>query len=90
MTPYWYPYMYLPTLGPGLPDGSPPQPVEERYVVYGYADDVKPSVTTMAECGVVDNAAGLFERSSGCKLHRDPVTIQSEHLLPKQILVQNC
>ena len=64
----------LPTAGPRLLDGPPPQPVEERYVVYGYADDVKPSVTTMAEFALVDNAAGLFERSSGCKLHRDPVS----------------
>ena len=64
----------LPTAGSRLLDGPPPQPVRERYVVYGYADDVKPSVTTLAEFALVDNAAGLFERSSGCKLHCDPIT----------------
>jgi hypothetical protein len=41
--------------------------------VYGLADDVKPAVCSMAEFGIVDTAAGLFERSSGCRLHRDPV-----------------
>ena len=37
-----------------------------------YCDDVKPSITTMAEFFTVDQACSLFEKSSGCKLHRDP------------------
>ena len=51
----------------------PPEPIIESYIVFGYADDVKPAVTSMAEFALVDKAASLFERSSGCMLHRDPV-----------------
>ena len=49
-------------------------PHEERYKVIGYADDVKPVITTMEEFLVVDKAMALFEGASGCKLHRDPVS----------------
>ena len=63
----------LPTLGPPLADGTPPAPLTEKYKVFGYADDVKPAVTTMQEFSLVDKAAKLFELSSGCILHRNPV-----------------
>ena len=46
--------------------------MEERYRVIGYADDMKPAITNMEEFHLVDFASSLFERSSGCKLHRDP------------------
>ena len=64
----------IPPSGPSLQDGTPPTPVVERYQVYGYADDIKPAVTTMAEFTLVDKAAKLFESSSGCSLHRNPLT----------------
>ena len=54
-------------------DGTPPQPITEHYTVMGSADDIKPAVPTMAEFGLVDQAARLFELSSGCSLHRDPL-----------------
>lgn len=63
----------LPVLGP--PDFgqvSLPQ-LEERYKVYGLADDVKASVSTMAEFSLIENSVRLFELSSGNKLHRDSV-----------------
>ena len=68
------PICSLPTFGPSLQDGTTPCPVEEKYKVYGLADDVKPGVSTMEEFALVNHAADLFERSSGNKLHRDPVT----------------
>ena len=55
-------------------DGTPPQPVTVKYTVMGYADDLKPAVTTMAAFALVDQAARIFEQSSGCVLHRNPVT----------------
>ena len=64
----------LPTFGPRLKNGGKPASVEERFKVYGLADDVKPSVCNMAEFTLVDHAASLFERSSGCKLHCDPTS----------------
>ena len=67
------PICSLPTLGPCGADGTPPAPVTERYKVFGYADDVKPGISNMSEFSLVDKAARLFELSSGCALHRDPV-----------------
>ena len=40
-------------------------PVEERYKVYGLADDVKASVSCMSEFSVIEDAVKLFESSSG-------------------------
>ena len=67
------PICSLLTAGPIQSDGTPPQPICEQYTVMGYADDIKPAVTTMAEFALVDQTARLFEQSSGCSLHRDPV-----------------
>ena len=47
-------------------------PLQQHYKVVAYADDVKPSITTMQEFYLVDNACSLLERASGVKLHRDP------------------
>ena len=47
--------------------------MSDRYTVFGYADDVKPGVTTMSEFTLVDYAVTLFEHSSGNHLHRDPL-----------------
>ena len=54
--------------------GTPPTPVSEVYKVFGYADDIKPGVSSMSEFALVDKAAKMFELSSGCVLQRDPVT----------------
>ena len=63
----------LPVLGPSLPGQAVPlPPLEERFKLMAYCDDVKPSVTNMSEFLTVDRACSLFERSSVCKLHRDP------------------
>ena len=62
----------LPVEGPVLPNTPQLPPQEERYKVIGYADDVKPAVTKIEEFILIDNAMALFERASGCKLHRDP------------------
>ena len=40
----------------------------------GYADDLKPAVTSMQDFLLVDQAYALFERNSCCKLHRDPAS----------------
>ena len=71
----------LPALGPSLADGTLPHPVTEKYTVYGYADDVKPAVTNMAEFALVEHAVTLFELSSGNHLHRDPVAGKCKVLL---------
>ena len=39
----------LPVHGPVLPGNQPLPQVEERYKVIGYADDVKPAITSMAD-----------------------------------------
>ena len=45
---------------------------EERYKIVGCADDVKPAISEMHEFILVDKAMELFEKASGCILHRDP------------------
>ena len=70
----------LPVHGPVLAAHPPLKPLEERYKVIGYADDVKPAITTMQEFSLVDNAIALFERASGCRLHRDPASKKCKFL----------
>ena len=45
-------------------------PNPEIYKLIAYVDDVKPSIYNMDEFRVVDEGSALFERASGCKLHR--------------------
>ena len=66
------PIFSLPVLGPVQENAAPLPPLEDKYKVIGYADDMKPAITNMEEFQLVDHASALFERSSGCKLHRDP------------------
>ena len=71
----------LPVLGPGQ-DGQPHQlpHLETRYKVLGYLDDCKPAITTMEEFHLVDRGCRLFEKASGCKLHRDPASNKCKFL----------
>ena len=63
----------MPVLGPLPSPPSPPLPPKElRYKLIAYCDDVKPAITSMNEFLLVDRAMWLFEKSSGCKMHRDP------------------
>ena len=65
------PVYTLPVHGPSLlHEPVPLPPLEERFKIMAYCDDVKPCVTTMAEFFTIDRACTLFEKSSGCKLHR--------------------
>ena len=51
----------LPMLIPVLPD-QPQLPVKEvRYKVIGYADDVKPAITSMVEFSIVDSGQGYAQ-----------------------------
>ena len=68
------PITNLPVLGPTLESAgsSTLPPIQQSYKVVAYADDVKPSITTMQEFFLVDEACAMLERASGVKLHRDP------------------
>ena len=69
-----------PVLGPSL-QGMPALPkLEQRYTLIGYADDNKPSITSMEEFQIVDSSLAMFERASGCKLHRDPLNKKCKFL----------
>ena len=71
----------LPVLGPVHAGSLPLAPLEERYTVIGYADDIKPAITCMNEFSLVDRAMFLFEQTSGCCLHRDPASKKCKFLL---------
>ena len=76
------PIYSLPVHGPVLQGQAVPlPPLETRYRVLGYLDDCKPAITTMAEFQLVDTACSLFERSSGCRLHRNPASQKCKVLL---------
>ena len=65
----------LPVHGPCPAGALGPLPhLEERYKVIGYADDLKPDITSIEEFRLVDKASHLFESSSGCKLNLDPTS----------------
>ena len=66
------PITSLPVLGPSLENTPNPPPLHQSYKVVAYADDVKPSICSMQEFFLVDNACALLERAFGVKLHRDP------------------
>ena len=68
------PIYSLPVLGPVSEMAPALEPVVEKYTVIGYADDLKPSITCLEEFKLVDEASSLFERCSGCKLHRSPTS----------------
>ena len=55
-------------------------PLEERYKVVGYADDIKPAITCIDDFNLVDLAFKLFEGASGCRLHRDPASKKCKFL----------
>ena len=55
-------------------------PQELRYKVIAYTDDVKPAITSMEEFVLVDKAMAIFEKRSGCKMHRDPTTDKCKFL----------
>ena len=62
----------LPVSGPVTQSDPPLKPIEERYKVIGYADDVKPAISNINQFSVVDKGMTLFEKASGCKLNRNP------------------
>ena len=69
-----------PVHGPSL-QGMPPLPrLEQRFKLIGYADDTKPAITSIEEFTTVDNSLALFERASGCRLHRDPMNKKCKFL----------
>ena len=70
----------IPRHGPVLQGEMALSPLEERFKLMAYCDDVKPSITCMAEFFTVDKACTLFEESSGCKLHRDPTSMKCKFL----------
>ena len=57
------------------------QPLEERYKLYAYADDLKCSISSMTEFRSVIDSCALLEKASGVKLHRD-VTSGKVRFLP--------
>jgi hypothetical protein len=78
------PISSLPVLGPTPDTSASPtlSHLQQRYKLVAYADDVKPSITTMQEFYLVDNACSLLERASGVKLHRDPSVGKVKKFLP--------
>ena len=56
-------------------------PLEQRYKITGYCDDLKPAITNIYEFHTVNRAVDMFEAASGCILHRDVVIKKCKVLL---------
>ena len=70
-----------PVQGPVPEDSSGTlPPIETKYSVLGYLDDIKPAITNMMEFCLVDEASHLFENASGCRLHRSAETDKCKFL----------
>ena len=61
----------MPVAGPVALDEPPLSAMEEKFVVKGYADDLKVALKTMAEFILLDMVLAMFEAASGCQVHRD-------------------
>ena len=61
-------FLWLPVAGPTQEVKAYLAPVEERFVVIVYADDLKPAVTSLCEIKFVNEASILSKQGSGCKL----------------------
>ena len=68
------PITSLPIMGPTMEheNNSTMEANKQVFKAIAYADDVKPSITSMNEFNLVDRACTLLENASGVKLHRDP------------------
>ena len=63
-----------PVHGPTLPGAPPLPPLTETFRLLSFVDDIKASIKYMHEFFLVDKASLLFEKASGCQLHRDPAS----------------
>ena len=63
-----------PVPGPVLHGDPFPLTLSETYKVIGYIDDVEPAITSLSEFSLVDAGSSLFEKASGCILHRNPLS----------------
>ena len=60
----------MPTqIEPDQPLNSLP-PLETRYILYAFCDDLKPAITNLWEFRLVERTMTIFELASGCKMHR--------------------
>ena len=67
------PLISNPSLGPlNINTIKKLDPIEQRFKLIGYCDDVKPAICKKNEFDLIERAVTLFEKASGCQLHRDP------------------
>ena len=64
----------LPVCGPLEEHEEKIVPVEKKTSIIGYVDDLNPVITKVEEFNTLNTYLILFERASGCKFHRDPLS----------------
>ena len=65
----------IPVSGPTQKQAPRRLPVKEpKYTVIGFCDDIKPAITSSEEFEIVNQGTLLYEKASGCRLHRDTKT----------------
>ena len=68
------PLISKPSFGPlNINSKGKLDPIEEKFKLIGYCDDVKPAICKKNEFDLIERAVTFFEKASGCQLHRDPI-----------------
>ena len=57
------------------------QPLEQKYKLMGYCDDLKPAICKPTEFQLIDRAVCMFEKAIGCLLHHNPKSLKFKILL---------
>jgi len=55
-------------------------PIEERFKLIGYCDDVKPAICKKQDLNIIDRAVTFFVKASECQLHRDPASKKCNYI----------
>jgi len=64
----------LPQYGPVREHEETLSPVKKTTSIIGYVDDLNPVITKEEEFNACNSHLLLFEKASGCKFHRDPIS----------------
>ena len=54
--------------------------LETRYILYAYWDDLKPAITNLWEFHLVERIMTIFEKASGCTMHRSAASNKCKFL----------
>ena len=73
----------VPVQGPTLQGMTPLPRLGQRYIAIGYADDNKPSITSMEAFIIDDHSLAVFEKASGSRSKKSEMQIPPSRKVEK-------